>query len=235
MRAFGVLFQAVLGLLLIALFWTGAATILQDPRVPMPAAILDQILLLAASDDYLRHVSASTSVLLYGLLPGIIAGVTIGLVAGVSRPLRWIVGPLVVTLAAAPLIVLMPLLVIWMGLRMELNVVIVFVMTAFPVMNAVMVALATRQGGTPRLAFVIFHGLRWGMALGATALVVSEMLGSTSGIGTFFMNAAAKQDALRIAAGMVLVVVPTVLVVAMLQAIEQQLAGAPPRGPEPGP
>jgi ABC-type nitrate/sulfonate/bicarbonate transport system permease component len=229
MRAFRVLLQAVLGLLLIGAIWTAAAAIVQDPRVPMPEAILDQILLLAASDDYLRHVSASTSVLLYGLLPGIVAGVTIGLIAGVSRPLRWIVGPLIVTLAAAPLIALMPL-VIWMGLQMELNVVVVFVMTAFPVMNTVMVALAARQGGGPRPSYVIVHGLRWGVALGTTALVVSEMLGSTSGIGTFFMNAAAKQDALRIAAGLVLVVVPTVLVVAMLQAIEQQLADAPPRG-----
>ncbi len=230
MRAFGTLLQALLGLALIALAWTAAAAFMQNSRVPMPGPIVDRIRELVASDDYLEHVRASVAVMTGGLLPGLAAGVVFGLLAARSRLMRWIFGPLIVTLAAAPLIAVMPLLVLWLGLRVELNVIMVFVMTAFPVMNAVMTALPTRPGSAAkRTSVAIVHGLRWGVMLGATALVVSEKLASRSGVGTFIMNAAAKLDAVSIAAGIVMIVVPTVLIVATLQAIEEQIAAVPPQ------
>jgi len=229
MRAFGTLLQAILGLALIALAWTATAAFMQDSRVPMPGPIVDRIRELVVSDDYLEHVRASMTIMTGGLLPGLAAGVVFGLLAGRSQLMRWIFGPLIVTLAAAPLIALMPLLVLWMGLRVELNIVVVFIMTAFPVMNAVMTMLKAQAGSAPkRMSVAVVHGLRWGVMLGVTALVISEKLASRSGVGTFIMNAAAKLDAVSIAAGIVMIVVPTVVIVAILQAIEEQIAAVAP-------
>jgi ABC-type nitrate/sulfonate/bicarbonate transport system permease component len=222
MRAlFGIL-QAILGLAIIALAWAGAAAILQDSnKLPSLAATLNRAFQLATSDDYRQHINASTSVLLTGLLPAVAAGIVLGIVAGISTVFRWLLGPLFITLAAAPLIALMPLLLLWLGLGPTLTVVAVAIITVFPVANAVMMALAMQQGS---VALAIVRGLRWGAVFGATALVICEMLTSRVGVGTYIMNAGATFNVPNAAAGIVLVFVPIIVVVALLQAIEEQLA-----------
>src|SRR5262249_42087792 len=158
MRAIRTFLQALIGLVLVAIIWMVVAMVRQDPRIPMPGPVFDQVMQLASSGDYMAHVSASLSVLLYGLLPGLAAGVILGVLVALSGLMRWILSPFIITLAAAPLIALMPLLVLWLGLRPELIMLVVFIMTAFPVMNAVMVALATRPGsGVKRMAIAIVH------------------------------------------------------------------------------
>ena len=97
---FGTLLQAILGLAVIALAWMAAAAILQDPnKLPAPGPTLNRALELATSDDYRRHVNASTLVLIGGLLPAIAGGIMLGTIAGISPVFRWILGPLFVTLA----------------------------------------------------------------------------------------------------------------------------------------
>ena len=70
----------------------------------------------------------------------------------------------------------------------------------------------------------IIGSLRLGVMLGVTGLVLSEFLASTRGVGYFIMNTASMFDTTGTMAGIVLIVVPTVLVVALLQAIEEQVA-----------
>lgn len=50
------------------------------------------------------------------------------------------------------------------------------------------------------------------------------MLGQRTGVGTYIMNAGAQFDATSAAAGIALVFVPVIIVVALLQGIEEQLA-----------
>jgi ABC-type nitrate/sulfonate/bicarbonate transport system permease component len=59
---------------------------------------------------------------------------------------------------------------------------------------------------------------------GVTALIVCEFVASTRGVGYFIANAASMFDTTAMLAGVVLVVMPTVLVVALLQGIEEQIA-----------
>jgi len=68
------------------------------------------------------------------------------------------------------------------------------------------------------------RGLRWGVVLGATALMICEMLTARSGAGTFIMNAGSQFQTVDVAAGIMLVFVPVIAVAAILQAIEEQLA-----------
>ena len=168
---FGIL-QAILGLAIVALAWTAAALIVQDPnKVPSLATTLDRAFQLATSDDYRQHITASTSVLLWGLLPAIAGGILLGILAGVSSVFRWLLGPIFITLAAAPLVAMMALLVLWIGLSPNLTPTAVAIITLFPVANAVMMSLATRPGSMP---LAVVRGLRWGAVFGATALVIAK-------------------------------------------------------------
>jgi ABC-type nitrate/sulfonate/bicarbonate transport system permease component len=223
MRAFNVILQAILGLTIIALTWWATAAFLQDPnKLPSPATALNRAVQLATADDYRQHVDASTLILLGGLLPAIAGGILLGVLTGISGVLRWLLGPLFVTLGAAPLIALMSMLLLWFGLGPNLTLIAVGIITLFPVANVVMMSMASRQGS---VLLAAVRGLRWGVVLGATALVICEMLTARAGAGTYIMNAGSQFQTTDVMAGIVLVFVPVIAVAAILQAIEEQLGG----------
>ena len=234
------LFEAVLGLFVVAVAWEVAALLIDNPtRLPLLTVVLRKALALAPSDDYLRHVTDSATALLLGLPPALAAGVLVGALAGRSPGMRLLIGPIAVALAAAPLIALLPVFVAWWGLTMTTKVVTIFVVALFPTLNAVMAAIAARHhrarlvaqrtllaqpSGAASPACAIVASLRLGVVLGVTALIVSEFVASSRGVGYFIMSSANMLDTTAMMAGIVLVVVPTVLVAAFLQAIEEQLA-----------
>ena len=235
------LFETVIGLILIAVIWVIAAVVVNDPvRLPNLPAVLSKVIQLSENPDYQRHVVESVSALALGLPAALVVGVGVGLIAGLSPGLRWVLGPLVVVLAAAPMVVMMPVFIVWWGLLPATKAAAIFVVAAFPVMNMVMVATAAghkqvhyvRRDRQPMplrdpgrgMPATIIGSLRLGVMLGVTGLVLSEFLASTRGVGYFIMNTASMFDTTGTMAGIVLIVVPTVLVVALLQAIEEQVA-----------
>ena len=146
MRVLYVVLQAIIGLAIIAVAWIAASVVIQDAnKLPALGTVVNRAIELATSDGYREHIDASTSVLLMGLLPAVAGGILFGIIAGVSPVFRWLLGPLFVALAAVPLIALMPLLLLWFGLGPILTATAVAIITVFPVANAVMMSLASRQ------------------------------------------------------------------------------------------
>jgi ABC-type nitrate/sulfonate/bicarbonate transport system permease component len=214
-----VLFYTLVGLALIALGWEVAARLMDNPtRLPAMIVVVNKALALAQSADYMRHASDSATALLYGLLPAVISGILLGMMADASAGIRLLIGPLAVTLGAAPLIALLPMFVAWWGLTMTMKAGIVGVAAGFPVMNAVMVA-----AGEKSRTVAILHGLRLGVVLGVSALIVAEFVAGSRGVGYVIMSSASMFDTAATLAGTVLVTVPTIAVAALLQAIEAQV------------
>lgn len=227
MRVFlSTLLQALLGLVVLALAWTVVAAILNDPlRLPRLGVSLERALELVRSDAYHEHVAASMGVILKGLIPTILGGILLGIVAGLAPVSRWISAPVLVTLGNAPLIALMTMLLVWMGLGPSLTMAAVVVLTLFPVANAVMIAMrAPHQSLGARMPRAIVSGLRWGVVIGSSALLVSEMLAARTGIGTFIMTAGQRLDVLSVAAGTLIGVLPPMAIAFILQAIEEEIA-----------
>jgi NitT/TauT family transport system permease protein len=236
------LFEAILGLAVIAAVWVIAAGVVDNTiKFPGLPAVLQKAVELAPSDDYLRHFGDSGTALLLGLLPALFAGVFLGMIAGMSRVTRFLFGPFAVTLGAAPLVVLVPMFFAWWGLGIVTKAAAVFLLVAFPIMNMVMVATGRRQaaaggddgkrlaGGNPAgtlaAAAAIIGGLRVGVVVGVTALVIVEFMAGNRGVGYFIAHSASMFDTTSTMAGILLVAVPTILMAAFLQAIQEQVAG----------
>jgi len=243
------LFEAILGLVIIAVVWVLlAGTIGDAAKLPSLPAVLQKAVELAPSDAYLRHFGDSGTALLAGLLPALFAGVFLGMIAGMSRATRFLFGPFAVTLGAAPLVVMVPMFFAWWGAGITTKAAAVFMMAVFPIMNMVMVATGTRRpapmmavnGGGKRHAVVsdggaaatiaaaaaIVGGLRVGVVVGVTALIIVEFMASNHGVGYFIAESARTLDTTATMAGILLVAVPTILMAAFLQAIQEQVAGA---------
>lgn len=235
--------ETVVGLVVVAILWAIAAPIAVSYgappfAVPSPGPVLLQAYDLLASADFRRHLLASIAVFGQGFGPGVVAGVVIGLAARYSAALRWVFGPLIVTIAAAPLIAFVPLFITWIGLGNTPKLLVVYLITASAVGNAVMFVRNTQTavpaaGGGARpaapnhtygLAIAIMAGLRTGVILSIMALIASEMLASTSGIGHFIATAMSTFEITKMMAAIVVLTVPTVLLTAFLQAIEEQIA-----------
>jgi ABC-type nitrate/sulfonate/bicarbonate transport system permease component len=214
-----ILVYTLVGLALIAVTWQMAALLIDSPtRLPAMTVVVAKALALAQSADYIRHASDSATALLYGLLPAVIGGILLGMMADASAGIRWLIGPLAVTLGAAPLVALLPMFVVWWGLGTAMKAGLVGVAAGFPVMNAVMVA-----AGEKSRTVAILHGLRLGVVLGVSALIVAEFVAGSRGVGFVIMSSASLFDTTTTLAGIVLVTVPTIAVAALLQAIEAQV------------
>jgi NitT/TauT family transport system permease protein len=130
-------------------------------------------------------------------------GITFGVLVG-SRPLlARIAAPVLSALIAVPLVVLYPLLIVWLGLGPASKVVFGVVSGIFPIALNTMVGvqgidrgyatMAAAMGANSRqIKFLVMaplalpaivSGLRLGTALIVIGVVLSEMLGSTDGIG----------------------------------------------------
>jgi ABC-type nitrate/sulfonate/bicarbonate transport system permease component len=216
---FRILFYTLAGLALIALGWQVAALMIDSPvRLPAMIVVVNKAIALAQSADYIRHATDSGTALLYGLLPAVIGGILLGMMADASAGMRLLVGPLAITLGAAPLVALLPMFVAWWGLTITMKAGLVGVVAGFPVMNAVMVA-----SGEKSRTVAILHGLRLGVVLGVSALIVAEFVAGSRGVGYVIMSSASMFDTTTTLAGIVLVTVPTIAVAALLQAIEAQV------------
>jgi NitT/TauT family transport system permease protein len=216
---FRILSYTLVGLALIALCWEVAARLMDNPtRLPAMIVVVNKAITLVQSADYIRHATDSGMALLYGLLPALIGAILLGMMADGSTGIRLLVGPLAVTLGAAPLVALLPMFVAWWGLTIAMKAGLVGVAAGFPVMNAVMVA-----AGEKSRTVTILHGLRLGVVVGVSALTITEFVAGSRGVGYIIMSSASMFDTTTTLAGTVLVTVPTVAVAALLQAIEAQV------------
>jgi ABC-type nitrate/sulfonate/bicarbonate transport system permease component len=245
MRFVSTLLQAVLGFAIITLAWGIGGSLAQASRAspqffPGPEAVANKVMELIAAESFQQHLWASLTVLLYGLVPALLLGVVIGAAAGSSSLARWLFGPLVVTIAAAPVVALLPMLVLWLGLTMMPKIVLVFLAALFTAANTVLVRWPKRRAQrgdpdgfdeppaarerAPGRASAIFAGLRVGVLLGVSALVVAELIASNTGLGYFIAMSGAMFNTAEAMAAVLLIAVPTAAVGVFLQAIEEQLA-----------
>ena len=241
------LLEAILGLALIAAVWIVAGGTVDNAKLPSLPVVLRKVIELAPSDDFLRHFGDSGTALMLGLLPALLAGVFFGMIAGMSRGTRWLFGPFAVTLGGTPLVLLVPLFFAWWGVTIATKAAAVFVMVGFPIMNMVMVATGTKRpvvlngngsrrhapivdvnanaANTAAVAAAIIGGLRVGVVIGVTALVIVEFMAGNYGVGYFIAQSANMSDMTATMAGIGVIAVPTILMAAFLQAIQEQVAG----------
>jgi ABC-type nitrate/sulfonate/bicarbonate transport system permease component len=246
MRFVNTLLQAILGTaILTGAWWAGTSMLLAGQArpymLPGPETVAAKVMEFIAADAFLQHAWASLTILMYGLLPALLIGVLLGAAAGASSAGRWLFGPLVLTIAAAPLVALLPVLTLWLGQSVASKIWLVLLAALFPAANAVMVRWprhggrrleasgfeerATARKGTAGRAAAIFGGLRIGVIFGVSALVVAELVASNSGLGYFIAMSTSMFNTADALAALLVIIVPTTVVGVLLQAIEEQLAG----------
>ena len=158
---------------------------------------------LARSGELTRHLGISLRELGVGLVLAVSAGVPIGVLAGWSRRLSWILRPLIAVFYATPVIVFAPLIVAWLGIGFWDKVLLVFISGFLQIFIATSAGIRATERKWVRLARsfrasqrkvfwsivlpsalpYILLGLRLAVGRCVVNVVVAEMLAAEAGVG----------------------------------------------------
>ena len=207
----------------------GNPLIYVPPSAALPA--LAELVRLRSYPDLPEHLllTAQEIVVAYGLAVG--GGLAVGFGLGLYRVLGRAYGPILAALYAVPSVVWYPSLMLFFGLDAASKIAFGFLLGFFPVtlavlagirqVNAHLVTVARSFGASsatvftkvmvPGMLFTLMGGLRTGLALAVIGVIVGEILGSKSGMGSLINHA---YGLFRTADYVALVIVTLVLIIA---------------------
>ena len=189
--------------------WEIAARVFHLPAyiLPAPTEIFSE--LINRRTQYATAATYTLQPMLIGFAAAVIIGIALALVVAFSRTMEKTVYPLLIFFQIVPKIAVAPLFIIWFGFGLMPKVLLVFLLSFFPVVVSAITAFRSldpdimdlvRSTGAGRWrAFVkvqvphalptLFTGIKVAAALSATAAVVAEFVASDRGLGYLLLEA----------------------------------------------
>ena len=242
-KSYRVLLGAGFLIVLILLWQLIAVLIGKSYLLPSPVQVVQSI---ASNWQELwsRHIPATLSVMGAGLGISLILGVLLAVLMDLHEGLEKALYPLLAFTQTIPVLCLAPVLVLWFGYSFGMRVVVVVLVTFFPItinmfdgFRSVRVerselldtygAGVIQQYGLLRFPTALphlFHGLHVAVPWAGAGAVISEWLGAPAGIGVFSKSAMMSMDAAGLLAPLVLLSIIVLIVNMLLNLLEHRFA-----------
>ena len=217
--------------------WEGAVWLfgIKEYLLPPPSKVWVEFA--KRSDIVLANAWVTTKEMLYGYAIAIVVSIPLALSVAYSRVIEGAFYPAVVFLQIVPKIAVAPLFIIWFGFGLTPRVLVVFLLTFFPVVVAAIAGFksadpdildfARTTGASAWKMFLrirlpqalphIFTGLKVGAALASTAAVVGEFVASDKGLGYLLLQYNGNLDTAMVFA---VIVVLSIIGLALYYAVE---------------
>jgi len=168
-----------------------------------PLQVIQSFGELYQSGELLRHSYFSLLEFVYGFLLAIGVGILVGFIMATSKKINYYLDPWVSCLYATPLVALAPVIMVWFGLGIFPNSLVVFLGAVFPILlNTYTGIKSVREnlidvvrafGGSPSQVFfkvmipdatpTIITGIRLAVGRAVISVVVAELFGAEAGLG----------------------------------------------------
>ena len=211
--------------------------------VPSPSAVMRALFRGVFAGNFMSHAWVTAIQALGGFLLGSAMGIAIAVLVVTFPVMERIIYPYIVALQTVPKVAIAPVIVVWFGFGMESKIIIVALVSLFPVLVNVMAGLkavdqdrldllvslsATRWQILRYLRFpnalpFLFAGLNTAIVFAIIGAIVGEFVGSNRGIGFLILQA---NFSLDIAGAFALFVVLSIMGVsfhAALQAVQRRV------------
>lgn len=237
--------RRAVALVLMALAWEAAATLLRFPFLPPFSSVLAALWELTVEGEILGHLLPSlTSLLLgYGLAAGL--GLALGALLARHPLLDRVLDPYVSAMLAAPNLVFVPILAAVLGVGRPTQVAVIFLYAFFLVAattaaairmaDGALVAMARSFGAGDRQLFwkillpssapMILGGLRIGLVRGVKGMIGGEMLVAMTGLGALARTYGNRFDAERALAILLVIMAIALVGAGLIEALEWRWAG----------
>jgi NitT/TauT family transport system permease protein len=228
------------------LAWEFVPVIFDIPRLFLPrfSEVLAEIPKMHEEGVLLQNLWISLRVYLTGMALAIGLSVPLGLLLGAIKTLDRIISPYLWVIYTTPLIILMPLILLWVGINDTARVLLVFISAVPAIVVVVMEGVKTVDnsllqaarsfgaGKTRLFTHVIFPatipfigtGVKMGVSRGLIGLFVGELFTSATGIGYIIELASKIFNTARVYAMLVMFVTFSVAMVGLSQYFERKLS-----------
>ena len=200
--------NVAISFVLLIVVWEAAVHLLGLPLYLLPAPSDVWNGFLSQPWRMLQNTLVTLQIIMVGYALAIVVSVPLALLIAFSRFVQTTLYPLLVVFQIIPKIAIAPLLIVWFGFGFMPKVVLVFLLSFFPIVISAIAGFrsldedvedfARSTGAGHWRMFVkirlpqslphIFTGLKVGAAMAATAAVVAEFVGSASGLGYLILE-----------------------------------------------
>jgi NitT/TauT family transport system permease protein len=207
--------------------------------LPPPSSVFTTLWTKWATIGTAAWYTAQPMLIGYGF--AVLVGVALALSFAISRLIESIVYPQIVFLQIIPKIAIAPLFMIWFGYGLTSKVLIVFLLSFFPVVVSAVQAfrsmdpdirdLARITGASPMRMFfkvqvphalpTLFTGFKVAAALASTAAVVAEFVSSDRGLGYLLVDYTNRFDTSGVFAAILVLSIMGLALYAAVEAIER--------------
>jgi NitT/TauT family transport system permease protein len=209
------LLPSIVGAVLIAI-WYAYVGLLHVPSyvMPGPQAVAISFYQAFRSGIIFPHLAFTAESAVLGYVAGCAAGIAIGSALAVLPFLERALYPYVILFQSMPKVAIAPLLIIWFGFGIESKIVMVALISFFPVFINTFVGIRQADSdlidvlrvssaselniffhvNIPAAASAIFAGLQIAVSLSLIGAIVAEFIASQKGLGTVIQQAALTQD-----------------------------------------
>ncbi|HLU79615.1 MAG TPA: ABC transporter permease [Burkholderiaceae bacterium] len=214
-RLKAIVYPLITAVVLLAL-WTISVRVFQIPDylIPPPSAVLGTLKSGYIDGQYWPHFFFTLTNTVVGYAVGCGLALILGAVVAESRTFERFFFPYIVALQATPKVAIAPLILVWFGYGMASKVVLIALMTFFPVfintitglrqtnpalLDLMRVCSASRlhvflNVKLPSAAGHLFAGLQISVVLALIGAVVSEFVSSSKGLGYLIQSATVNLD-----------------------------------------
>lgn len=188
-------------------------------------------------------VLASAELYGVGLALSIAIGLIFGMVLGWWRALGAVFDPWIAILYSTPLIALLPLVLVWFGIGFQGQIVMVVLVSVFPLLINVMTGtrhvddallrLARSFGASefailrslvlPSLVPYIVTGVRLAVGTALIGVVLAEYFEGTSGIGALILRAGVQLDTAEVFVGIVVLAGTVLTLTSLIRLVERRI------------
>lgn len=222
--------------------WRGIAPI----YLPPPSLVATYLTRMIVDGSLAVNLGATLLRIFAGFAIAAVAGVSLGVLMGMSRIVARIADPWIAALYPLPKIALIPLLVIWLGTGEGYKIVISAVTAFFPIVISSFAGIRQADLGLikaaqdlganrrqvqmkvviPAAIPSIFAGLHLGMGVTIILIVAAEMIGGAghAGMGNVLIQAGQVMETEKVFASLVVLAVVGAIVIKVQQWIDRKVA-----------
>lgn len=224
--------------------WGVSARVISRTNFSMPSEILRMLWRLGSTGELWKHLSISLYRILLGFGIGSLLGLTMGLLTGWFPTAHRICGPLLSVLYGFPKIALLPLMIIALGTGDKMRIVLISIVTFFPMwitadsgvreVDDLMVRVAENFGASERQVLVkvvvpyiipyVISGLKYSAGLALHIIAIAEMVNATSGIGYLVWFSASTFNMPQLFAAIFILVALSAILLGIFNIIERWAA-----------
>ncbi|MDE3111822.1 MAG: ABC transporter permease [Chloroflexota bacterium] len=183
--------------------WQWSGSFLSPILISTPTRIAQDLVELFARGVIFSPLAESLEELVIGGSVGILAGIALGVLMGRYEVVDKVLSPFVNFLNATPLVVIIPLVIIWVGISQNARLLFIFLITLWPVLLNTLAGMRNVNRGyvdvgaafglsetqmlrkitLPAAVPFILAGIRISAGLAIIGMIVSEMEVSLTGLG----------------------------------------------------